>query len=96
MSALQAIMSPICDIKNPLVLKLITMYSSLSQNYFNITLVWIPSHIGLPGNDMADEAAKEGLVSLNNILTVSLNFLEIKHMLNYKLIDEWQKYYTEK
>jgi len=43
------------------VQKLITDYSQLSNSGKIIILIWIPSHIGIRGNDLADEAAKSAL-----------------------------------
>jgi ribonuclease HI len=33
----------------------------LDQEGLRITLLWVPSHKGIPGNKMADQAAKEAL-----------------------------------
>ena len=43
------------------VQKFITDYSQLSNFGKTIILVWIPSHIGIRGNELADEAAKSAL-----------------------------------
>ena len=44
--------------------KFITDYSQLSNSGKIIILIWIPSHIGVKGNELADEAAKsDGCVS---------------------------------
>jgi ribonuclease HI len=44
--------------KNP---KTQTIRKMLDQEGPRITLLWIPSHKGIPGNEKADQAAKEAL-----------------------------------
>ena len=41
--------------------KFITDYSQLSNSGKIIILIWIPSHVGIGGNGLADEAAKSAL-----------------------------------
>jgi len=43
------------------VQKFITDYSQLSNSGKIIILIWIPSHTGIRGNELADEAAKSAL-----------------------------------
>ena len=43
------------------VQKFITDYRQLSNSGKIIILIWIPSHIGIRGNELADEAAKSAL-----------------------------------
>ena len=58
LSSLQAIHSFNID---DLVQKFIKEYSVQTQHGKTIALCWIPSHVGIPGNEKADSAAKDGL-----------------------------------
>ena len=60
------------------ILKLITL---LNNNNTEISLVWVPSHVGLDGNEKADQLAKEGSISGEHIhikLSVKEGFSIIK------------------
>ena len=47
-------------LENPLIVKLLSRLDSMS-NHKKIILCWIPSHIGVRGNERADSADKSAL-----------------------------------
>ena len=51
-SSLQAIDS--CKTKNPFILKILKDYTQLTNSGKSITFCWIPSHVGIRGNEDAD------------------------------------------
>jgi len=56
MSALQAVSH--FDLDNQLVLEIITEYTRLIKMGKQTVFCWIPSHVGIPGNEKEDSAAK--------------------------------------
>jgi ribonuclease HI len=59
LSSLQSLCNSKC--KNPLVQKIVSKYSSLSSQGKDIIFCWLPSHVGISGNEKADSAAKAAL-----------------------------------
>jgi len=63
MSSLQAISG--FSIELDLVQRIIKDYSTLSKSGKTIVLCWIPSHVGISGNEKVDTAAKSALSECN-------------------------------
>jgi ribonuclease HI len=59
LSCLLAIES--CKTQNPSILKLIEMSKSLVAIGKHVIFTWIPSHIGIHGNTVVDQEAKNAL-----------------------------------
>ena len=90
-SSLQAIQNYTFKRHSNLIHKIIELNSE-SKN--NITLVWIPSHVGLPGNEKADELAKlatqNQTIDINNNISFSESLPAIIDYINAK----WQDAYN--
>ncbi|CAK9816467.1 hypothetical protein ANTPLA_LOCUS8979 [Anthophora plagiata] len=58
MSAIQAL-STAHNGKHETIAYIQETYTEFSNNNVDINIVWIPLHQGIPGNELADTAAKE-------------------------------------
>ncbi|XP_066596498.1 uncharacterized protein [Prorops nasuta] len=88
-SVLQAIANPYRHSKiNPYVLKIKKILNGILKNKI-ILLYWIPSHVGIKGNDKVDKLAKEACVKTpsSNITLPYTDFFELfgrKAVINFK------------
>ena len=73
--------------KNPQIQKLLEKCHELLANK-EIDLSWIPSHIGIQGNEMVDKQAKSSL-SLEPS-SFKIPFSNFKLSINKYILDQWQ------
>jgi len=73
------------------------MFESLLSLYcvcsmaIDVRFLWIPAHIGIQGNEMADSLAKKGLKINQGEVAVPISKAEIKSYIRSKIKIQWQK-----
>ena len=85
-SAIEAIKSYIN--KHSIVLQIRTKLHEMKNKRITITLCWIPSHVGIQGNEDADKAAKEA-IGIPNILSI-LPIEDWLTTINATIKNNWQ------
>ena len=91
-SALQAISGQ--DWTHPLVLYILECLNWLVHYQENrILFYWIPSHVGIIGNDKADTAAKAGLSK--RVTNVPIPYGDFRKHINVLLKHKWQSQWDE-
>ena len=76
-------------VDNPLILKTLQKLHDLSWAHKTIHLCWIPSHIGIRGNEAADMAAKDSLNQ--DIIASQVPFTDLKCHINRFISTKWQE-----
>ena len=77
---------------NPLVVGLLGRLSALCERA-DIVFCWLPSHIGIAGNEEADKAAKDAL--LIEVLPFKVPFSDFKPLINSFIHDVWQRSWND-
>nr|CAH7742070.1 unnamed protein product [Callosobruchus chinensis] len=64
----------------------------LQQNQKEIIFVWIPSHVGIAGNEAADVSAKSA-AAMQRIDEIPVRYDDVKNHIRNLIYNEWQKEY---
>lgn len=87
LSSLQAIND--FQTRDPLVHRNLAQITWLQQNGKTVVFVWIPSHVGIEGNQLADKMAKEA--SGNGVDdNIPIRAEDVKNTLKQTILDCWQ------
>jgi ribonuclease HI len=82
--------------REDLIRAAVSELSKLKKNEINVSLQWIPSHVGIAGNEIVDRAAKEaarGRGALRLDLPLSLN--DVKSRLRQEAWADWGRSFRE-
>ena len=70
------------------------MLYTLQISGLNIQLVWIPSHVGIIGNEVADKLAKQGLQHGKIDEEISTDKTEFRSNIKKLMLQKWQEFYN--
>ncbi len=76
---------------HPLILKTLNLLDNLTYLGFSIKFCWVPSHVGIRGNELADRAAKTAF----NHLPFDLPYFDMKNLVTARVYGEWQQSWSE-
>ena len=58
-----------------------------------VEFCWVPSHVGISGNERADSAAKDA-ASLTHTTDVGIPYLDIRQQIHRHVIEKWQHHWS--
>jgi len=91
LSVLQVLKNGKTDCRPNMIAKIFEIVNGIKNS---VTLVWIPSHLGIRGNEMADKAAQRAISNQMVNLEVKLELKEIYNMITKYVMNKWQDMYN--
>lgn len=91
LSSLQAIGGLLLD--NSIILDIINSYTNIVNGGKTVIFCWLPSHIGIEGNEKADAAANLALQL--NISRIKIPHSDFKHTIKAHYIQKWQQHWDD-
>ena len=86
LSALQAIATR--SFEHPLLFEFHELHTSLLNDNYNICFAWVPSHVGIRGNELVDNIAKESIHDEES--DKKIPYSDCKRKVNQYIQDCWQ------
>lgn len=90
LSALQAIKNFKFSCKCPVICEIIYTITSLSFENINVYFAWVPGHSGVPGNEWADQLAKQSLTLPRINCEIGLSVAESFSLVKCHFVSLWQ------
>ena len=76
------------NFENPFIHKLFLTFNDLFKSN-RVVFCWIPSHLGIPGNDKADRAAKDCLDEADET-DIQIPFTDLRRLISSNVQQKWQ------
>lgn len=89
--SLQSIKSGHSKSRSEILSRIIQDNTTLKLAGINVTFIWIPSHIGIPGNEMADKTAKIGAQN-GHFIDIKLSRNEMYSVINTKVNEYFREF----
>ena len=86
LSSLQALDSNNCD--HTVIQDILKLFNDCLSVNKKVVLAWVPSHVGIKGNEKADELAKQALNF--NVLDLKVPYTDFKVNVNSVFTQKWQ------
>ena len=86
LSSLQALDSNNCD--HTFIQDILKLFNDCLSVNKKVVLAWVPSHVGIKGNEKADELAKQALNF--NVLDLKVPYTDFKVNVNSAFTQKWQ------
>ena len=90
LSSLQALDSNNCD--HPFIQDILKFFNDCQSVNKKVVLAWVPSHVGIKGNEKADELAKQALNF--NVLDLKVPYTDLKVNVNSVFKQKWQTHWN--
>ena len=82
------------NIDHPLVLDILNRYTTLWSRHKYVKVCWVPSHLGIQGNERADKSAKAAMNELPSIMTIP--FSDYKPYIHTYIRKKWLDFWDNK
>ena len=88
LSALEALKD--CNHFDRNINKTLTIISEIQESDRKVTLVWVPAHIGISGNEKADSLAKAATTREQIDRWIPASIKDVKRAVGHNIIQQWQ------
>ena len=82
--------------KNPIMIEILDLLQILKDRNIDIKFCWIPSHVGIRGNERADQLAKDGLKTNLEPSDFYVPYTDYFPNVKTYIKNEWQKRWDKK
>lgn len=89
-SALTSIRTGQSESRQDIIFEIIILTNNLLKSGIEISFVWVPAHIGVQGNELADKCAKNSAMHMNVDLQIPFSKSEVKSVVKRKVRGRWQ------
>lgn len=90
-SALLSIKNGQSESRQDLIFQIMQSGNNLVKAGVEIVFLWVPAHIGVRGNEMADKLAKDALKKESIDLKVQHSKAEVKSIVKARTCEKWQR-----